>query len=96
MLTVEQQRIIREVLAPYAPLSIALFGSRARGDQRPDSDLDLLVDLQTQPDFLDLVGLEQTLSERLGMPVDLVTDRSVDPKLRPFIQRDLVRIDARA
>ncbi|MDX9751949.1 MAG: nucleotidyltransferase domain-containing protein [Flavobacteriales bacterium] len=95
MLTAEQQRIIREVLAPYAPLSIALFGSRARGDQRPDSDLDLLVDLRTQPDFLDLVGLEQTLSERLGMPVDLVTDRSVDPKLRPFIQRDLVRIDAR-
>jgi predicted nucleotidyltransferase len=54
------------------------------------------VDLSAQVDFLELVGLEQTLSERLGIPVDLVSERSVDPKLRPFILRDLVRIDAQA
>jgi|694.fasta_scaffold23752_10 hypothetical protein len=96
MLSPEQQRLVCEVLAPFGPRMIAVFGSRARGDQRQDSDLDLLVDLSAQVDFLELVGLEQTLSERLGIPVDLVSERSVDPKLRPFILRDLVRIDAQA
>ncbi|MBK8341513.1 MAG: nucleotidyltransferase domain-containing protein [Flavobacteriales bacterium] len=96
MLSTDRQRLIREVLAPYDPKLIAVFGSRARGDQRNDSDLDLLVDLTVPVDFLELVGIQQSLTEKLGMPVDLVSDRAVDPKLRPYIQRDMVRIDARA
>ncbi|TXI81987.1 MAG: DNA polymerase beta [Flavobacteriales bacterium] len=96
MLTAQQQHLVHEVLAPYAPKLIAVFGSRARGDNRPDSDLDLLVDLGVEVDLLDLVGIEQELSERLGLQVDLVTDRSVDSKLRPFVLKDLVRIDVAA
>jgi predicted nucleotidyltransferase len=96
MITQEQQQIIRTVLAPYGPLRIAVFGSRARGDQRSDSDLDLLVDLQVEVDMLDLVGIEQELGERLGMKVDLVTERAVDAKLKPFVLKDMVRIDSAA
>ena len=96
MLTSAQQQIVREMLAPYGPKLIAVFGSHACGEQRNDSDLDLLVDLTAQVDFLELVGIEQALSERLGMPVDLVSDRSVHPRMRAYIMRDLVRIDASA
>ena len=96
MLSSDQQRLIREVLAPFGPKLIAVFGSRARGDNRADSDLDLLVDLAAQLDLLDLVGIEQSLTEQLGFPVDLVTDRSLNHRIRPFVLRDMVRIDAQA
>ena len=96
MLNPEQEQVIRETLAPFRPRLIAVFGSRARGDHHAGSDLDLLVDLSVPVDFLELVGIEQELSEKLGFAVDLVTDRAVNPRLRPFITRDLVHIDAQA
>lgn len=80
-------------LQRYCPTYVGVFGSHARGDQGSDSDLDLLVELGTEVDLLELIGIEQELSEMLGMKVDLVTTRAVDPKLQPFIQKDLVRID---
>lgn len=96
MLDPEQQRLVRETLAPFGPRLIGVFGSRARGDHQADSDLDLLVDLNADVDLLDLVGIEQELSEKLGLTVDLVMDRAVNDRLRPFIMRDLVSIDAQA
>lgn len=96
MLDLKQQQVVRETLAPFGPKLIAVFGSRARGDHRADSDLDLLVDLSAQVDFLELVGIEQDLSEKLGFAVDLVTDRALNARLRPFITREMVRIDAQA
>lgn len=96
MVSIEQQNVIRQVLAPYRPKLIAVFGSRARGEERADSDLDLLVDLQKEIDLLELIGIEQELSERLNIKVDIVMDRSVNPRLRPFIMQDLIEISAAA
>ncbi len=76
----------------YDPAMVAVFGSRSRKDHAPDSDLDLLVDFRKPVSLLDLIGLEQELSDELGLKVDLVTERSLSPHIRPFVERDMVRI----
>lgn len=71
---------------------IGVFGSYARDEQRGQSDLDLLIDFRSRVNLLDLIGLEQELSEKLGIQVDLTTVKSVHDSLKPYIEKDLIRI----
>lgn len=73
---------------PQGACRIALFGSRARGDHRPGSDLDLLVWFERTPSLLRLAELEERLEEALGIPIDLVTERSLSPYIRDDILRE--------
>lgn len=54
--------------------------------------MDVLIDFPTNLDLFELIGLEQDLSEALGVSVDLVTIKSVNERLKPYINKDLVRI----
>jgi len=92
MIDVKQQQIIREATAKFNPSLIGIFGSYARGQQKTKSDLDILIDFSHRVNLLDLIGLENELSEKLGLKVDLVTARSLHKHLRPMIERDLIRI----
>lgn len=69
---------------------LALFGSHARGDQRPESDVDVLARFADRKSLLDLVSIESAFSESIGRKVDLVTEASLDPLVRESIARDLV------
>ncbi|GAB3166283.1 nucleotidyltransferase family protein [Telluribacter humicola] len=92
MITPKQQKVIREITGKYDPILVGVFGSYARDEQTKESDLDILIDFNTKVNLLDLIGLEQELSEVLGVKVDLITIRSVNERLMPYIQRDLIRI----
>lgn len=67
----------------------AVFGSYARGEERADSDVDILVRFSEAKSLLDLIGLEQELEEVLQKRVDLVTEKGLSPFLKPSILKDL-------
>jgi uncharacterized protein len=90
----EYRRRLREMLPELADrfgvAALGLFGSRVRGDHRPDSDLDILVEYRAdaRPTLIDVVELEYLLTDRLGVKVDLALKRSLKPFLRPYILRE--------
>ena len=75
--------------------SVFVFGSRARGDYREDSDLDLFVDydaLGKPPSYFKLIEIENQLSDELGIAVSITTKRSLHPLMRNTIEREAIRI----
>lgn len=77
-------------LKPFDPVRIGLFGSFAREEDNPDSDIDILVSFRTTPTLLDLARIHRELSEILGKRVDLVTENSIKNKrLKNYIYNDL-------
>ena len=66
-----------------------LFGSYARGEETPDSDIDLLVRFDKPIGLIKLVGIEYDLSDRLQKKVDLVTEGALSPYIKPHVLRDL-------
>ncbi|MEQ8714984.1 MAG: nucleotidyltransferase domain-containing protein [Cyclobacteriaceae bacterium] len=90
MLSRRNQREILKILAPLSPERVGVFGSYARNEETPDSDLDILICLKDGVGMLQLVRIERELSESIGVKVDLVTDRALkDSKLRSYIEGDL-------
>lgn len=71
--------------------TLAVFGSYARGDQGPDSDVDILVDVGPEIG-LDFVTLAERLEALLELPVELVSRRALKPRAWHSIERDLVYV----
>ncbi len=81
------------LLRPYVK-RIAVFGSFARGEETPESDIDLMVELkppEQRPSLgLKWFGLEDELSRILGREVELVTEGALSPYIKPYAERDMV------
>ena len=92
MISIQQQNIIKSVTKRYNPTLLGIFGSYARGEESEKSDLDILIDFDAKINLLELIGIEQELSELLGIKVDLITLRSVNESLKPYIESDLIRL----
>ena len=83
---------IREVAAKHGAGNLRLFGSTARGEDRPDSDIDLLVHLEQGVGLIGLARLQRELEKLLGAPVDLVPDDGLKPEVRAAVERDAVAL----
>ena len=72
---------------------LSLFGSTARDEARPDSDVDLLAsfDEARNLSLLDMIGIENRLADVLGHPVDLIEEGTLRPRARQSANREAVR-----
>ena len=84
-LLAENRAEILRLAASRGARNVRVFGSAARGEAREDSDIDLLVDVESGRTLLDVVGLWLDLQELLGCKVDLVTEGGVNRHLREKI-----------
>jgi uncharacterized protein len=93
MVQAEMKNIILNHLKEFDPIKVGIFGSYARGDNKKDSDIDILVKFKESPSLLTIVKLENDLSEILGVKVDLVTTGALKNKrILKSIKKDLINI----
>jgi len=76
----------------FGVAALYVFGSVARGDARPDSDIDVLVEFAGPPTFAQFMDLKALLEDTLGAHVDLVTRAAVRAQLRPRIEAEARRV----
>ena len=72
--------------------TIGIFGSYVRGEQKRKSDLDILVEFSETPSLFEFVELEDFLSQKLGIKVDLVMRDALKPRIRDSILSEAVYV----
>lgn len=72
--------------------SISVFGSRARGDARPDSDIDLIVEFSKSVGFVHFFKVEKRLERLLGRKIDMTTPGGLHPRLKDAILKDARKV----
>lgn len=80
--------LLPELQADYHVSSLEVFGSFVRGEEGPESDLDLLVTFDETPTLFRFVALENYLSDILGVKVDLVMKESLRPSIGRLILKE--------
>jgi uncharacterized protein len=91
-LLVQLRRLQPQLADRYHARQIALFGSAARGEQTPTSDVDLLVDFDDKATLFDLTGLALFLEDQLGCPVDVVPRRALRSEFRAQVLSEAIAI----
>jgi uncharacterized protein len=81
-----------ELKKRYPIREMGVFGSYVRGEQREDSDLDVLVDLGDGMTLIDLVGLQLEISDALGLKVDLAMKDALKPRIEKRILAEAVML----
>jgi predicted nucleotidyltransferase len=81
---------IRRIATAHGAYNIRVFGSVARGEATPQSDLDLLIDVGSTTSAWFPAGLLLDLEDLLGCHVDVVTERALHPALRERVLREAV------
>jgi predicted nucleotidyltransferase len=81
-----------ELREKYGVTEIGVFGSYVRGEQTEESDLDILVDYSVDLSLLQIVGLENYLSDSLNQKVDLIPKSCLRPELKDIILNEVVLV----
>ena len=91
-LTSDKRREIVRIASSHGAANIRMFGSRARGEPSPQSDLDLLIQLDPGRSLLDLVAIKQDLEDFLACPVDVLTEAALSPYIRDQVLQEAVAL----
>jgi len=92
---VELERVIPQIRGRFGVAKIGIFGSTARGEERPDSDVDVLVEFTPgQATFRNFMELAYFLEDLFGRRMDLVTDQGLSRYLRPRVEEEDVWCEA--
>jgi len=86
----ELKQTIVETLKELNPKEIAVFGSYARGEETPDSDIDILISYADPVDFFQIVGAIRQLEDKIHIKVDLVSKSAASQKFLSSIETDLI------
>jgi hypothetical protein len=89
------ERVLPEIRERFGVAKIGIFGSTARGEERPGSDVDVLVEFAPgQTTFRNFMELAFYLEDLFGRRVDLVTEQGLSQYLRPYVEREVVWCEA--
>lgn len=83
---------LSEISREYSVSYLGIFGSYVRGEQEPESDLDILVEFEEAPSLFEYIRLEDYLSEILGVKVDLVMKSALKPAIGKHILGEVVAV----
>lgn len=81
-----------EIRESFGARSLALFGSYARDEAGPESDVDLLVEFEGPATFLGYIDLIEYLEALTGTRVDFASPAKLEPRIRPYVDRELIRV----
>jgi predicted nucleotidyltransferase len=89
MINEVQKNIIIHTIMPFNPVRIGIFGSVARGENTENSDIDILYQLKSTVGLFNLIRIKNSLEKKLNIKVDMVSEKYINPKLKPYIMNDL-------
>jgi len=85
----ESKPVIKE---KFKVKEIGIFGSYVRGENKPKSDIDLLVEFKEPVGFFAFLDLEEYLEDILGLKVDLVSKKALKPRIGKYILEELIQV----
>ncbi|KYC46116.1 MAG: Nucleotidyltransferase domain protein [Candidatus Methanofastidiosum methylothiophilum] len=88
----ERNKKLVSFLTKHGARKIGLFGSVSRGEERPDSDIDILIEFNGDPSLLDVVVIEQEASKLIGKKIDLVTEDALSPYIKDKVMKEVVML----
>jgi len=80
---------LASLLRDRGAVKVAVFGSYVKGKEKPDSDIDVIVEFAERKSLLELVKIEREVTEGLGIRVDLLTEKSISPYMIDSIKREM-------
>jgi uncharacterized protein len=86
-----REEILR-IAASHGAQNVRVFGSLARGEAGPESDIDFLVELDPGRSLLDIIAIKQDLEDLIGYEVDVVTEAAISPYIREQVLKEAISL----